>query len=122
MQQPTPHNTTGVPVTLNVIDANGNYRQIGTTTTDGTGAYGYTWTPDISGTYTVIATFSGSNGYYGSTAQTHFYAGEPATTEPTSAPPSNYATTGDVLMYVAVSAVAIIIVIIVIGVLILRKK
>ena len=34
MQKPKPTNVTGVPVTLSVIDSNGNYRSIGTTTTD----------------------------------------------------------------------------------------
>jgi hypothetical protein len=36
-----PTNATGVKVTLDVIDANGNYRNIGETTTDLTGAYSY---------------------------------------------------------------------------------
>ena len=39
MQQPMPTNTTGVPITLSVLDANGNYRQIGMTTSDGSGTY-----------------------------------------------------------------------------------
>ncbi|MCL4429221.1 MAG: PQQ-binding-like beta-propeller repeat protein [Chloroflexi bacterium] len=116
MQQPIPHNVTGVPVTLSVVDANGNYRTIGTTTSDGTGAYGYTWTPDISGSYTVIATFAGSGAYYGSTAQAHFYASESAA--PTTAPTpiaANYTTTTDFMLGVA----AIIVVIIIIGALIM---
>ena len=58
-QQPDAHNETGVPVTISVIDSNNNYRVIGTTTTDGTGKYGFTRTPDIAGNYTVIATFAG---------------------------------------------------------------
>ena len=33
-QQPMPTNTTGVPVTLYVLDSNNNYRSIGTTTTN----------------------------------------------------------------------------------------
>ena len=33
MQMPRPTNTVGVPVTIDVIDANGNYRNIGTATT-----------------------------------------------------------------------------------------
>ena len=32
-----PTNTTGVPVTISVIDANGNFREIGTTTSDSSG-------------------------------------------------------------------------------------
>ena len=37
-----------------VVDANGNYRTIGTTTSDANGQYAFAWTPDISGTYYVI--------------------------------------------------------------------
>ncbi len=123
MQQPIPHNLTGVPITLSVIDSNGNYRTIGTTTSDGTGAYGFTWTPDISGSYTVIATFVGSGAYYGSTAQTHFYASEVSTSTPTpTSSTGNYATTTDFMIGIA----AIIIVVVIIGalimVLLLRKR
>ena len=68
MQQPRPTNATGVPVSINVVDSNGNYRTIGTTTSDGSGRFTLTWTPDISGDYTVIASFAGSESYYASTA------------------------------------------------------
>jgi hypothetical protein len=47
--KPLPSNFTGVEVILNVIDANGNYRTIGTANTDFTGAYSYVWQPDIPG-------------------------------------------------------------------------
>ena len=120
MQQPIPHNATGVQVILSVVDANGNYRTIGSTTSDGTGSYAYTWTPDIVGDYTVIATFAGTNGYYGSTAQTHVHASEVATTAPT--PVTNYATPADVMTYMIGGVIAIIIAIAVVGLLLLRKK
>ena len=61
MQKPRPTNTirrTQFP--LDVVDANGNFRNIGTTTSDANGVFSYTWTPDISGSYTVIASFAGS--------------------------------------------------------------
>ena len=73
-QQPMPANTTGVTVTLSVIDANNNFRQIGTATSDASGTYSLTWTPDIPGNYAIIASFGGSNSYYGSSAETHIYA------------------------------------------------
>ncbi len=38
-QKPLPTNFTGVSVTVDVIDSNGNYRNIGTATTDATGMY-----------------------------------------------------------------------------------
>jgi hypothetical protein len=87
--KPLPSNFTGVEVTLNVIDANGNYRTIGTTTTDFTGAYNYLWQPDIPGQFTVVATFAGTQGYWPSTATTAFNAmaeQAAATLQPTPAP------------------------------------
>jgi hypothetical protein len=69
-QKPLPTNITGVTVTLNVIDSNGNYRTIGTTTTDATGFYSYQWKPDIEGKYTIYASFAGSDSYWPSTATT----------------------------------------------------
>ncbi len=82
-----PTNTTGVPVTIAVIDANGNYREIGTATSDSTGAYSFSWMPDISGKYTVLATFTGSDAYYGSYDQTAFVVDEAHATAPPQATP-----------------------------------
>ena len=122
MQQPNPHNSTGVPITLSVIDPNGNYRTIGSTTSDGAGVWSYNWAPDIAGAYTVVATFAGTNGYYGSTAQAHFNAASAAaTTGPTSGPGGNTATTNDLLLYIGVAAAAIIIAVAIVGALILRR-
>jgi outer membrane protein assembly factor BamB len=80
MQQTMPNNITGVPIALNVVDSNGNYRTIGTATSNNLGTYSYTWTPDISGDYTVYASFEGSDSYYGSNAAAAFHASEPAAT------------------------------------------
>ncbi len=122
-QQPDAHNETGVPVTISVIDSNNNYRIIGNTITDGTGTYGFNWTPDIAGNYTVIATFAGSGAYWGSTAQTHVYAmAASATTNPTSTTSTGTETTNT---YVLVGVVAIIIAIAIVGAVLammLRKK
>jgi len=115
MQKPEPTNFTGVPVTLSVVDANGNYRVIGTATTNSMGTYGLTWTPDIPGNYTLIATFAGSNSYYGSSAQTYFYASSPAAPAATTAPITGYATSSDVMTYIVVGVIAIIIAIAIVG-------
>jgi hypothetical protein len=85
MQQPKPSNTTGVPVTLSAIDANGNYRDIGTATTDTDGFYSFQWTPDIPGKYTVYASFGGSESYWPSHTVTAFSVNEAAST-PTPSP------------------------------------
>jgi len=120
--QPMPSNATGVPVTISVLDANGNFRDVGTTTSDALGTYTFSWAPDITGDYKVYATFAGSNSYYGSSASTGFYAGEPATHEPTSAAPqSGLATTTDVWTSIAVIAVVIIIVGAALGLLLRRR-
>ena len=72
-----PTDATGVPVTVTVLDSNGNYRTIGTTTSDSLGAYSFSWVPDIAGKYTVYVTFAGSKAYYGSTAANSFVVDEP---------------------------------------------
>jgi hypothetical protein len=56
MQKPCPTNVKGVPVSIDVLDSNGNYRNIGTATSDVSGKFSFTWTPDIPGDFTVIAT------------------------------------------------------------------
>jgi hypothetical protein len=122
-QQPHPSNTTGVPVTLTAIDPNGNTVTLGATTTDASGTYSVTWTPPIPGNYTVLATFAGSGGYYGSYGETHVYASSAHPTEmPTSTPVGNIATTSDLMLGIAVAVIAIIIAIAIVGLLILRKK
>jgi hypothetical protein len=84
MQQDKPTTTAGVPINVAVIDSNGNYRNVGNTASDSSGAYSLQWTPDITGKYTVIATFAGSNAYYGSSAETSFAVDQaPATPAPT---------------------------------------
>jgi hypothetical protein len=117
MQKPMPTNATGVPVTLDVIDANGNYRNIGTTTSDMNGFYTFTWKPDIPGDFKVIATFPGSESYYASYSETAFTVTEapPATPTPTplALPPTE--------TYFAVSTIAIIVAIAIVGILLLRK-
>jgi hypothetical protein len=61
-QKPLPNTFKGVQVSLDVVDANGNFRNIVTATAYASGTYTYNWKPDIEGAYTVIATFHGTNG------------------------------------------------------------
>ena len=90
MQKAKPTNATGVPVSIDVIDSNGNYRNIGTATSDSSGMFTLTWMPDIQGNYTVIATFAGSDSYWGSSSETSFdaTAAPAATAAPTPTPAS----------------------------------
>jgi len=121
MQKPKPSNTTGVSVTIDVVDANGNFRNIGKTTTDSTGAYSLQWTPDISGKYTVMATFAGSESYWPSYAESSFAVSNPTPTaspiQQISLPPTE--------TYFAISTAAIIIAIAIVGlliILVIRKR
>jgi hypothetical protein len=120
-QAAKPTNYTGVPVAINVVDANGNYRTVGTATTDATGHYKLVWKPDIEGDYSVYAVFAGSNAYWGSTATTAFNVDPaPATTAPQ---PTQTSSMAD-LYFVPMSA-ALFITMIVIGLLVivvLRKR
>jgi len=120
-QQPLPTNTTGVKVTIDVIDANGNYRNIGTATTDTSGTYRLSWKPDIPGDFTVIATFHGSESYYSSYAETGFVA-DPTAATPTPQP-TQPASMAD--LYLVPGIIGIIVAIIVVGaviILALRKR
>lgn len=121
MQQPCPANVTGVPIQLSVTDSNGNFRTIGMATSDGSGTFTYTWTPDISGVSTVTANFQGSESYYPSSAQAYFYAAESApTTSPGATPMPSMAD-----LYLIRSIIAIIVVIIIVGaiaILMLRRR
>jgi hypothetical protein len=122
-QQPMPTNITGVPVTLTETDHNGNTYTIGTTTSDSSGTWAYTWTPPILGNYTIVATFAGTNAYYGSCAETHIYASSPApTTAPTASPPTGLASTASLMLAVAVIVIVIIIIGVVLAILLLRKR
>ncbi len=116
-----PANATGVPVSIYVLDSNGNYRQIGNTTSDADGFYSFQWSPDISGKYTVYTTFGGSKAYYGSYAETSFAVDPAPTAAPTVVPQANLATTTDLMTYMVASVIAIIIAIAIVGLLILRK-
>jgi hypothetical protein len=110
MQQPMPDNVIGVPVTISVLDANGNYREIGTTISDGSGMFTLTWTPDIPGDYTVVASFAGTESYYPSSAETSFHADEVAPTK--TAPLEISQSLADQYFIPAVAAIIIAIVII----------
>jgi hypothetical protein len=116
-QRPIPTNATGVEVSLDTVDPNGNYVHIGTVTSDITGAYGYKWTPDVPGTYQVIATFAGSASYGASSAQTYVGVNE----APTATAPPEYPQPIDNTMTIIVVGIAIIIVMVLIGIWIRRK-
>jgi hypothetical protein len=121
-QMAAPTNFTGVPVSISVIDSNGNQRNIGTVYTTSSGTYSLTWTPDIAGDYSVIASFAGTNGYWPSSMMTSFAVME---AHPTSSPaPTAAPSLADqyILPGIAGIIVAIVIVGIVLALLMLRKR
>ena len=122
-QQPEPTNFVGVPVTVTVLDSNHNCYVIGTATTDSSGMWTLTWTPDITGNFTVYANFLGTNGYWPSSAETSFYAGTPApTASPYPSPVTGLASTGTVELGVAAIIIVIVIIGVVLAILTLRKR
>jgi hypothetical protein len=86
MNQIKPSDAKGVEVTLTTIDPNGNYIPIGDTRSDINGNYGIMFTPEVPGTYQIIATFDGSNAYGSSAATTYLGVAEEAENAPTPTP------------------------------------
>jgi hypothetical protein len=70
MQQPLPMDAAGVEVLLEAVDPDGNFIDIGTTTSDASSHFSYLWDPPGEGKYTIIASFAGSKSYGSSYAET----------------------------------------------------
>jgi len=85
-----PDDVIGVEVVVSVLDPNNNVYEVGRTTSDASGFYSCEFTPEVPGKYTVIASFAGSEAYYGSFAETAVSVKEAptATPEPTPTPAS----------------------------------
>jgi hypothetical protein len=120
LQRDLPANVTGVPVTLTAIDPNGNVQNIGTATTNGYyGTFSKAWTPEIEGTYTIIASFAGDASYGSSGAATAITVGPAPTTAPTPEPPQAPL---DYTLPIIGTGIAMIIAVAIAAILILRKK
>jgi len=117
-QQPMPTNATGVEVTLDAVDPNGNFIHIDTVTSDVSGMFKKMFTPEVPGEYTIIVTFAGSKSYYSSYAETAIGV-SPA---PAATPPPEKLVLPPTEMYVIGTGVAIIIAIAIVGILMLRKQ
>jgi hypothetical protein len=121
MQQPKPTNATGVKVTISVFDPNNNCYDVATTTSDAEGFFSTVFTPEVPGKYTVIATFAGSESYYGSVAETAINVeAVPTATAPPTPTPASMAD-----LYFLPATIGIVIAIAVVGavlVLMLKKR
>jgi hypothetical protein len=117
-QQGKPANATGVEVSLDTIDPNGNYVHIDTVTSDDSGMFKKMWTPEVPGEYTVIATFAGTKSYFSSSAETAIGVSEApaATAEP------EYPQPVDPTWTIVGVGIVLLIAIVIVGLLILRKK
>ena len=129
MQNPKPTSTSGVDVSISLVDPNGNINIVGTTHSDSNGLYTFHITSRMltagAGTYAVLANFAGSGSYWPSNSESAFILNSAQAVTPTTTPQSNLATTTDIMTYIAVAAIAIIIAIAIIGALILvslRKR
>jgi outer membrane protein assembly factor BamB len=120
--RPKPTNATGVPVSLTTIDPNGNIIDIGTATSDSNGNFGLKYTPQVPGTYQIIATFTGSNAYGPSGASTYLAVNDAPAATATPTPLGE--STADQYFVPAIAGlfVLIIVVAIVLALLMLRKK
>ncbi|MCW4028488.1 MAG: PQQ-binding-like beta-propeller repeat protein [Candidatus Bathyarchaeota archaeon] len=122
MQQNKPTDTIGVPVTVTAIDPNGNFQNVGETVSDMYGNYAIPYTPEVPGTYQILASFAGTKGYGPSSSSTYFTAGDAPTAPPvaTSQPTESVAD-----MYFVPAVIGIVIAIVLVGVanvLLLRKR
>jgi hypothetical protein len=83
MQQPKPTNASGITVSLDTWDPNGNFVHIGDATSDSSGTFSFVYTPDVPGKYSIIASFAGSKSYGSSSATTVIGVSEASTITPT---------------------------------------
>ena len=103
------------------MDPNGNFYEIGRTTSDLTGTFSLKFTPDVPGDYQIIARFEGSASYGSSFAYTYLNVEEAPQASPTPTPPPPGMTDTYVLGLGAGAIIAIIAVGLVL-VLMLRKR
>jgi outer membrane protein assembly factor BamB len=99
----------GVPITIEVIDPNGDYHIVGETTSDLNGRFSFEYTPETEGQYIIYARFDGTASYYQSSAQNEMTVSAAAKNTPYE-------------LYIIVMGIAIIITVIIASLLILRKK
>ena len=92
MQKPIPANAKGVQVKISAVGPDGSAVDLGTTTSDAGGNFGFAWTPTQEGTYKITATFEGSGSYGSSFATTYVLVG-PASAAPQTTTPAPSQTT-----------------------------
>jgi hypothetical protein len=121
-QQSKPTNAKGVEVSIDTVDPNGNLVHIGNSTSDTNGAYGYAFTPEIPGLYTIIASFDGSKSYYSSHAETMINVQEAPAATATATPTA--ASVADTYFVPAIAAIIVLLalVLVILAMQMLRKR
>jgi hypothetical protein len=113
---------TGVPVSIDAIDPNGNPVHIGDVTTEGySGTFGFEWQPEIAGKYQITATFMGDDSYGSSFATTYATVSE-APAPSATASPISFDAVSNTIVTTVIGAAIVIIIAIAIAVLLLRKR
>ncbi|MCJ7763401.1 PQQ-binding-like beta-propeller repeat protein, partial [Candidatus Bathyarchaeota archaeon] len=107
---------TGVPVYVYAVDPNNNYKDIGIATTNAYyGTFSIPFTPEVEGTYTIMASFGGDASYGSSGAATAITVGPAPTAAPTPIPPEKpidympmmYAILACVIIAIIISLIAL---------------
>jgi hypothetical protein len=116
-----PADVMGVEVVVSVLDPNTNLYEVGRTTSDDSGFFKMSFTPEVPGEYTIVASFEGSSAYYGSFAKTAINVEEApaATPEPT---PTPAPMTDTYVLGIGAGAIIAIIVIGLVIILMLRRR
>jgi hypothetical protein len=123
MGQAFPADAKGVEVTVSVLDPNGNYYEVGKTTSDVNGFYSMTFEPEVPGKYTVFAKFDGSKSYYGSHGVSAVNVEEIMSSTSAESTPQPQATFADMyFMPVSIGMFALIIVVLALLLLSLLRK
>jgi outer membrane protein assembly factor BamB len=108
-QRPMPTNAMGVNVKIEAVTPNMESIYVGTTTSDLYGNYALSFKPEVEGVYTIIATFEGSNAYFGSTDTTYLNVGSVSSATPIEPEhPVTGVLTNEVLIILAVVVAAIV--------------
>jgi hypothetical protein len=143
LQQPQPTTVSGVPVTLYVSSTDGAIVDTLQTTSDASGVFVTSWTPNTEGVFKINAVFDGSRSYYGSSGETGIAVGKAvaapasptvaptteaptATVAPTTVAPTTVAPQPEesfnAAVYVSIGAVVLIVVVAAIAVFLRRRK
>jgi len=116
-----PESVTGVPVSIDAIDPNGNSIHIADVTSDVSSVFSTAWKPEQVGKYVITATFAGSAAYGISFAETAAVV-DPAPATPTPVPTQTPLVMPPFEMYTVGTGLAVIIVVIIATLLLLKKR